>query len=132
MVTERSYGNLDLLPPVLPYGLVVRIPAFHAGGPGSIPGVGTCFCHVQTLNAVHRTRTGGTELSVYGVVNRCKTHVRRPGVEPGSTAWKATMLTVTPPTHLLTYLCLHSADNRLSQFINCRLYQVSTFIYCIR
>ena len=24
----------------LPYGLVVRIPAFHAGGPGSIPGVG--------------------------------------------------------------------------------------------
>ncbi len=22
----------------LPYGLVVRIPAFHAGGPGSIPG----------------------------------------------------------------------------------------------
>ena len=26
---------------VLPYGLVVRIPAFHAGGPGSIPGVGT-------------------------------------------------------------------------------------------
>ena len=27
----------------LPYGLVVRIPAFHAGGPGSIPGVGTCF-----------------------------------------------------------------------------------------
>ena len=26
--------------------------------------------------------------------------VRRPGVEPGSTAWKATMLTVTPPTLL--------------------------------
>ena len=24
--------------------------------------------------------------------------VRQPGVEPGSTAWKATMLTVTPPT----------------------------------
>ena len=23
------------------YGLVVRIPAFHVGGPGSIPGVGT-------------------------------------------------------------------------------------------
>ena len=28
--------------PSFPYGLVVRIPAFHAGGPGSIPGVGTC------------------------------------------------------------------------------------------
>ena len=27
----------------LPYGLVVRIPGFHPGGPGSIPGVGT-FC----------------------------------------------------------------------------------------
>ena len=29
-----------------------------------------------------------------------KNEVRRPGVEPGSTAWKATMLTVTPPTLL--------------------------------
>ena len=27
-----------------------------------------------------------------------KTRVRQPGVEPGSTAWKATMLTVTPLT----------------------------------
>ena len=27
----------------IPYGLVVRIPAFHAGGPGSIPGVGAQF-----------------------------------------------------------------------------------------
>ena len=27
----------------VPYGLVVRIPAFHAGGPGSIPGVGELF-----------------------------------------------------------------------------------------
>lgn len=33
----------------LPYGLVVRIPAFHAGGPGSIPGVGTHFVDVQTM-----------------------------------------------------------------------------------
>ena len=24
--------------------------------------------------------------------------MRRPGIEPGSTAWKATMLTITPPT----------------------------------
>ena len=29
-----------------------------------------------------------------------KNLVRRPGVEPGSIAWKATMLTVTPPTLL--------------------------------
>ena len=27
--------------------------------------------------------------------------MRRPGIEPGSTAWKATMLTITPPTHVL-------------------------------
>ena len=27
----------------IPYGLVVRILAFHAGGPGSIPGVGRIF-----------------------------------------------------------------------------------------
>ena len=27
----------------IPYGLVVRIPGFHPGGPGSIPGVGTSF-----------------------------------------------------------------------------------------
>ena len=27
----------------IPYGLVVRILAFHAGGPGSIPGVGKFF-----------------------------------------------------------------------------------------
>ena len=26
--------------------------------------------------------------------------MRRPGIEPGSTAWKATMLTITPPTLL--------------------------------
>ena len=26
---------------IIPHGLVVRIPAFHVGGPGSIPGVGT-------------------------------------------------------------------------------------------
>ena len=31
-------------------------------------------------------------------IRKEKKKVRRPGVEPGSTAWKATMLTVTPPT----------------------------------
>ena len=44
---------------VFPYGLVVRIPAFHVGGPGSIPGVGTQFLFRQSnpfynlLGAVH-------------------------------------------------------------------------------
>ncbi len=43
----------------------------------------------------------GNILSVGIVGNakqKVKKYVRRPGVEPGSTAWKATMLTVTPPT----------------------------------
>ena len=36
----------------VPYGLVVRIPAFHAGGPGSIPGVGGAFAPGK-LNLSH-------------------------------------------------------------------------------
>ena len=28
--------------------------------------------------------------------------MRRPGIEPGSTAWKATMLTITPATRLMS------------------------------
>ena len=34
---------------VIPYGLAVRIPGFHPGGPGSIPGMGIHFLSVQTL-----------------------------------------------------------------------------------
>ena len=94
---------------------MVRIPAFHAGGPGSIPGVGTCFVslllkivpclelgtlrvnmNIVALRSVHATADGEAER---------KNHVRRPGVEPGSTAWKATMLTVTPPTLLQLSWC---------------------------
>jgi hypothetical protein len=30
--------------------------------------------------------------------------VRRPGIEPGSTAWKATMLTITPATLSMQFL----------------------------
>ena len=37
-------------------------------------------------------------MTLPSIVEQSKLHVRRPGVEPGSTAWKATMLTVTPPT----------------------------------
>ena len=35
--------------------------------------------------------------SNYKIFNIIIKNLRRPGVEPGSTAWKATMLTVTPP-----------------------------------
>ena len=43
-----------------------------------------------------------------GCEAREKTLLRRPGVEPGSTAWKATMLTVTPPTRVLVRASLFS------------------------
>ena len=38
---ERSDDKFEDINSGLPYGLVVRIPGFHPGGPGSIPGVGT-------------------------------------------------------------------------------------------
>ena len=37
--------------------------------------------------------------------------VRRPGIEPGSIAWKATMLTITPPTLVIEW-----------QFFNIEIY----------
>ena len=36
--------------------------------------------------------------------NNIEKKVRRPGIEPGSTAWKAAMLTTIPPTPGLSYL----------------------------
>ena len=33
---------------VVPFGLVVRIPGFHPGGLGSIPGMGTSFPFLNT------------------------------------------------------------------------------------
>ena len=32
------------VPHGIPYGLAVRIPGFHPGGPGSTPGMGMSFC----------------------------------------------------------------------------------------
>jgi hypothetical protein len=34
--------------------------------------------------------------------------MRWPGVEPGSAAWKATMLTVTPPTLIIVFSLLNA------------------------
>ena len=59
--------------------------------------------------------------------------MRRPGVEPGSTAWKATMLTVTPPTHSLItkslLLLLHHYS--IAMWTNMTFSQASSCIYCI-
>ena len=40
--------------------------------------------------------------------------MRRPGIEPGSTAWKAAMLTIIPPTptwYITKYFSACSRDN---------------------
>lgn len=44
------HSSLSLVFSLIPYGLVVRIPAFHAGGPGSIPGVGGHFVKTPDIN----------------------------------------------------------------------------------
>ena len=48
---------------------------------------------------------------------RKEKNLRSPGIEPGSTAWKATMLTITPATHLLImgikYINNDTKDNLL-------------------
>ena len=38
-----SFDTVLALPETVRYGLVVRIPGSHPGGPGSIPGNGNCF-----------------------------------------------------------------------------------------
>ena len=59
--------------------------------------------------------------------------MRRPGVEPGSTAWKATMLTVTPPTHICTITeWLLFAANRIGLhafFTTCDRMQLAGIVY---
>ena len=42
------------------------------------------------------------------LTNKCKKWLRRPGIEPGSTAWKAAMLTTIPLT-----LCIHECRRHL-------------------
>ena len=46
-------------------------------------------------------------------MGRKKRSVRRPGIEPGSTAWKATMLTITPATHVHSTACHLHARKRM-------------------
>ena len=38
-----SFDTVLAFPETVRYGLVVRIPGSHPGGPGSIPGNGNCF-----------------------------------------------------------------------------------------
>ena len=56
MVSVHWHGKLSpfITRSNIPRGLVARIPRFHRGGPGSIPGVGTLFTffslHTANLN----------------------------------------------------------------------------------
>ena len=54
-ILARSCPSLHYVS-VLPYGLVVRIPGFHPGGPGSTPGMGNChFTFIFTITLVQST-----------------------------------------------------------------------------
>ena len=45
--------------------------------------------------------------------------MRRPGIEPGSTAWKAAMLTIIPPTLFSTYWKMQKQSNvSTTKFLN--------------
>ena len=76
-------------------GLVVRIPGSHPGGPGSIPGVGNPFW-TPGIEYIF----GNVKIVFFSCWWRPEVEkiLRRPGIEPGSTAWKAAMLTIIPPT----------------------------------
>ena len=48
---------------------MVRIPAFHAGGPGSIPGVGTCFVCFREVSIEIRNKS--IEIRTLGINMSC-------------------------------------------------------------
>ena len=43
--------------------------------------------------------------------------MRQPGIEPGSIAWKATMLTFTPPTLILSLIMVTYLQNQKELFV---------------
>ena len=50
----------------IPYGLAVRIPGFHPGGPGSTPGMGTQFLYCKC------TKLAGVFLRFYQTLRLVK------------------------------------------------------------
>ena len=121
MPTPGQKQHLTLSFQFCRYGLVVRIPGSHPGGPGSIPGNGKlldaiciiCSKKLTTRMGFEPTRAEPIGLAVQRLNHSAtssyllwmvfinglkKKKLRRPGIEPGSTAWKAAMLTIIPPT----------------------------------
>ena len=56
----------------------------------------TCKKCTNGYRQFHARGMEGLPGIIFGKKTR---HLRRPGIEPGSTAWKAAMLTTKPPTH---------------------------------
>ena len=74
---------------------MVSIAAFQAVVPGSIPGRRRYF-YVKNVVFFRMYFS----LVQYDYYDLTKYFLRRPGIEPGTTAWKAAMLTITPSTLL--------------------------------
>ena len=55
----------------------------------------------------------------------CHLKVHQPGIELGSIAWKATMLTFTPPTHFFIQIGILSIDNHIFDQFNTAMKFVS-------
>ena len=55
-------------------------------------------------------------------------NMRRPGIEPGSTAWKAAMLTIIPPT--LVHLTVNNISTTLG-IITEEMLQTATRVLCV-
>ena len=54
---------------LFPYGLAVRIPGFHPGGPGSTPGMGSTFFFLRLIKFQLRNiiYLGGGRNEVFGI-----------------------------------------------------------------
>ena len=61
----------------------------------------SCLREIFNFSCNQRQRKIAPNFGIKSGLGHCKTStrkVRQPGIEPGSIAWKATMLTFTPPT----------------------------------
>ena len=54
---------------LFPYGLAVRIPGFHPGGPGSTPGMGSAFFFLRLVKFQLKSiiYLGGAQNGVFGI-----------------------------------------------------------------
>ena len=79
-----------------------------------------CSCFKQSLKK--------SVFSTFPCLETHKNDLRRPGIEPGSTAWKAAMLTTIPPTRGWLILQFHFdlSENYLLQWSTCLTNKLQT------